>query len=267
MPAPKTCRRAAIAVLAFSAGALVAQVGGPGTYAAFSDRQVTQHQDQAGAGVWAPDPPAACGPVADYPGGVVYGTVGDDVLYGGNQAQILMGLAGDDDSTPATPRTAWSVAPATTDSTAATPRTPCSAAPATTTSTAAMPRTGSPAATALPTSASAATATTRSSTARATTPQPRPLRPFRTRVDSDSAEQAPSPETGASGKQQDEQTKSGGSSTPPAPRSAPAPQPDEQQKQAPAPAPAPLTTPPRLRPRRLSPAAGAISTPAHDSTP
>ena len=64
------------------------------TFASFSDFQETQ--SEAKAGVWAPDPPAACGPIGDYKGGVVYGTSGDDVLTGGNHPQIIMGLAGND---------------------------------------------------------------------------------------------------------------------------------------------------------------------------
>ena len=33
----------------------------------------------------------------DHKGGVVWGTMGDDVLVGGNQRQIIMGLGGDDE--------------------------------------------------------------------------------------------------------------------------------------------------------------------------
>jgi Ca2+-binding RTX toxin-like protein len=63
------------------------------TFASFSDFQETQ--SEAKAGVWASDPPAACGPIGKYDG-VVYGTPGDDVLSGGNHPQIIMGLAGND---------------------------------------------------------------------------------------------------------------------------------------------------------------------------
>lgn len=42
--------------------------------------------------------PSECGPVSNYKGGVVYGTPNDDVidLRNTNQAQIVMGLAGND---------------------------------------------------------------------------------------------------------------------------------------------------------------------------
>jgi Ca2+-binding RTX toxin-like protein len=80
------------------AGLLVLALGslaGPAatTYAAWSDVQVVHNS--AGAGVWAPDPPATCGPITQYTK-VVYGTPSDDVLVGGNKRQILMGLGGND---------------------------------------------------------------------------------------------------------------------------------------------------------------------------
>lgn len=59
------------------------------TYAAFSDYANTP--GRFGAGVWTPDPPAACGRVSSY-----WGTAGDDVIRGGNHPQIIMGLGGDD---------------------------------------------------------------------------------------------------------------------------------------------------------------------------
>jgi hypothetical protein len=65
----------------------------PVTYAAWSASLVF-HQS-AGAGVWLTPPPAECGPISDY-ARVVYGTLGDDHLTGGNQRQIIMGLGGDD---------------------------------------------------------------------------------------------------------------------------------------------------------------------------
>jgi Ca2+-binding RTX toxin-like protein len=73
--------------------AIAAASGAPVTYAAWSDSRVIH--GSASAGVWAPNPPAACGPVRNY-AAVVYGTVGDDVLTGGNHPQIIMGLAGND---------------------------------------------------------------------------------------------------------------------------------------------------------------------------
>lgn len=75
---------------------------GGSTYAAFSDFAVVQAS--ATAGVWAPDPPAECGPLTDY-SAVLYGTPGDDTLEApgpgnngndGNKGQILMGYGGDD---------------------------------------------------------------------------------------------------------------------------------------------------------------------------
>ena len=77
---------------AFACGGLLT-AGTQHTFASWSDFQETHAEAQAG--VWAPDPPAACGSVSDY-AGVVYGTTGDDVLTGGNHPQIIMGLAGND---------------------------------------------------------------------------------------------------------------------------------------------------------------------------
>jgi len=49
-----------------------------------------------GTGTIVPSVPARCGDIADYPGGVVYGTQGSDRIEGGNQGQIILGLEGDD---------------------------------------------------------------------------------------------------------------------------------------------------------------------------
>lgn len=65
-----------------------------GTRALFVSRAQPQHNSIQG-GIWAPDPPAACGDFKKYVA-VVYGTQGDDVLYGGNHPQIIMGLDGND---------------------------------------------------------------------------------------------------------------------------------------------------------------------------
>ena len=81
---------------AVTAAALAAALAATGqTYASLSDYATVT--GSAGAGVWAPDPPAACFVKnRKYPGGIVYGTSGPDVLGGGNQGQIIMGLGGDD---------------------------------------------------------------------------------------------------------------------------------------------------------------------------
>lgn len=82
---------AAVSALALS-GMLGDSLGT--TYASYSDSALISG-NVAGAGIWAPDPPTACGDPADYTS-VIYGTPGDDVLLGGNQRQVLMGLGGDD---------------------------------------------------------------------------------------------------------------------------------------------------------------------------
>ena len=81
---------------AVTAAALAAALAATGqTYASLSDYATVT--GSAGAGVWAPDPPAACFVKnRKYPDGIVYGTSGPDVLGGGNQGQIIMGLDGDD---------------------------------------------------------------------------------------------------------------------------------------------------------------------------
>lgn len=88
-----------VAALAVSGagGAVLAATDAPGTYALFSDHVETRAR--VGAGSWtppAPVVPAACGDVADYPGGVVVGTDGPDTLRAGNRGQVVLGLDGDD---------------------------------------------------------------------------------------------------------------------------------------------------------------------------
>jgi hypothetical protein len=75
--------------------AVVGNLAGPPatTSAAWSDFSVVH--ETVGAGVWAQDPPSACGPISSY-ARVVYGTAGNDELVGGNQRQIIMGLGGND---------------------------------------------------------------------------------------------------------------------------------------------------------------------------
>jgi len=90
-------RRYATAAFAVGTALAVGSLGVGGvTYAAWSDFTVIHAS--ASAGVWAPDPPAACGPISDYKGGVIYGTPGDDVLdlSTSNQRQIVMGYGGND---------------------------------------------------------------------------------------------------------------------------------------------------------------------------
>jgi hypothetical protein len=65
-----------------------------GTEALFASHAEPQH-NSIEAATWAPEPPAACGDLKQY-AGVVYGTQGDDILYGGNRPQIIMGLGGND---------------------------------------------------------------------------------------------------------------------------------------------------------------------------
>ena len=66
-----------------------------GTRALYTSAARSQTNTIAG-GEWGI--PTACGSVSNYKGGVVYGTAGDDVidLRNTNQAQIVMGLAGND---------------------------------------------------------------------------------------------------------------------------------------------------------------------------
>jgi hypothetical protein len=57
---------------------------------------------RAGAGVWAPDPPSACGDISTYgtpparADAIVWGDAGDNEIWGGNHPQIIMGLGGND---------------------------------------------------------------------------------------------------------------------------------------------------------------------------
>ena len=69
-----------------------------GTRALYSSEAAPQTNTITGGEWGRPTPPAACGPVSDYKGGVVYGTPGDDVidLRNANQSQIIMGLGGND---------------------------------------------------------------------------------------------------------------------------------------------------------------------------
>jgi Ca2+-binding RTX toxin-like protein len=66
-----------------------------GTRALYTSAAKSQ-TETISAGEWGI--PSACGPVSNYKGGVVYGTPNDDVidLRNTNQAQIVMGLAGND---------------------------------------------------------------------------------------------------------------------------------------------------------------------------
>lgn len=91
-PEPRPTAAFAAVITLTAVCALVAPLGS--TFAAYSDTAAVRGNN-LGAGVWAPDPPAACGGLEDYTA-VVYGTVGDDVLEGGNGPQVIMGLAGND---------------------------------------------------------------------------------------------------------------------------------------------------------------------------
>ena len=90
-------RRSVHAALGAACGfALVGlSLTGGATYAAFTDHD--SRRLTAGAGVWAPDPPQECAEILRNPATtVVWGTMGDDVLIGGNHPRVLMGLGGDD---------------------------------------------------------------------------------------------------------------------------------------------------------------------------
>jgi hypothetical protein len=84
---------------ASAAFALGMAAGGTGTtFASFSDFQTVQAS--VAAGVWAPDPPDACGPLSQYDS-IIYGTPGNDTLGSndppeGNRPQLIMGYGGDD---------------------------------------------------------------------------------------------------------------------------------------------------------------------------
>ncbi len=86
--------RVGVVIAGVAAACLGATLSGnASTYASFSD--YANVKVAAGAGVWAPGPPDACGPASSYRS-IVWGTTGDDVIHGGNHPQIIMGLAGDD---------------------------------------------------------------------------------------------------------------------------------------------------------------------------
>lgn len=82
MSRPRGTARAA--VTAACAGLLVgvAVSGGGTTYAAWSDTQTLAVQ--AGAGVWAPDPPESCGPLSSFAGAVPGGLADNDALGSSN---------------------------------------------------------------------------------------------------------------------------------------------------------------------------------------
>ena len=92
-------RVVAAGAAAVLAGALLT-AGTAHTYAAWSDSKDVK-DNTVGGGIWAPDPPAACGPISDYDG-VVYLTQGDDVWPSDgkppttNKRQIIMGYGGND---------------------------------------------------------------------------------------------------------------------------------------------------------------------------
>ena len=90
-------RRPLVTALGLVLAGGLTTVGAAHTHAAWSDFQEVKNNTVTAA-VWRPDPPAACGPTSNYKGGIVYGTFGDDVidLRQANQAQIIMGLAGND---------------------------------------------------------------------------------------------------------------------------------------------------------------------------
>jgi Ca2+-binding RTX toxin-like protein len=94
MPRPEL-RLIAAAGIATSVVAFASLAGSDTTYAAFSD--FNSVQGEASAGVWAPDPPAACDEILSKPQAtIVWGTSGDDVLEGTNHPQVIMGMGGND---------------------------------------------------------------------------------------------------------------------------------------------------------------------------
>ena len=85
----------ATAGITSSVAAFALLAGSETTYAAFSDFDSVHAK--AEAGVWAPDPPAACDEILSKPQAtIVWGTAGDDVLEGTNHPQVIMGLGGND---------------------------------------------------------------------------------------------------------------------------------------------------------------------------
>src|SRR5690349_616718 len=84
-----------LAALAGGGLALSLLAGASTTYAAFSDDDSVSVT--AGADIWADEIPDECAPVLNKDKtNVIWGTMGDDVLRGGNQRQVIMGLGGDD---------------------------------------------------------------------------------------------------------------------------------------------------------------------------
>ena len=92
MPSRSRRRWAATGLALLAAAALTTGTGR--TTAAYSDFGAVP--SLASAGVWAPDPPDACGDPRSYQGGIQYGTPGDDVMFGGNKPQIILGFGGND---------------------------------------------------------------------------------------------------------------------------------------------------------------------------
>ena len=99
MPRPEL-RLIAAAGIATSVAAFASLAGSDTTYAAFSD--FDSRSVSAGAGVWAPDPPAACGDISKYgtpperADAVIWGDAGDNVIRAGSHPQIIMGMGGND---------------------------------------------------------------------------------------------------------------------------------------------------------------------------
>jgi predicted ribosomally synthesized peptide with SipW-like signal peptide len=93
---PSVRRAAAVTLGATAAFGLGIALSGTGhTFASFSDFQTVQ--GSAEAGVWAPDPPDACGELSQYET-VIYGTPGDDQLglTDTNHPQLILGYGGND---------------------------------------------------------------------------------------------------------------------------------------------------------------------------
>lgn len=87
-----------LALIAIAAGSTLTRLSG--TNALFTASGGSQSMTIVANGPWPgstpPPVPAECGPVSDYPGGVIYGTSGDDTIAGGNRGEIIMGLGGND---------------------------------------------------------------------------------------------------------------------------------------------------------------------------
>lgn len=84
-------------VLALLLGLIVfiAMTGTGATVAMFNDVEATPTQSVA-AGSWIPDPPAECVEVLGHELNPVWGTPGDDVLYGTVHRDVIYGGSGDD---------------------------------------------------------------------------------------------------------------------------------------------------------------------------